>query len=233
MADSDAFRYVRDGLLDMARRYDVMAGNSEGAPHHTFRKPFTRPSRQHIATRDEQTAPIAHIVHWLPKRVRLKVAEKRADDAFFTAAIRILSGAPGVTDARANPATGSIVIEHGGDLDAVATMAARHGLFRAISTAASADSTGSGPLSLLSLVFAGLAAYQLSRGNFAGNALDELWNSYDAAATFERPWLSAFVLAVGLYSLLTGQVLGSAVSLFFHSLSADRVARMGDRDAAA
>lgn len=233
MANSDTFRYVRDGLLDVAQRYDVMAGEAEGLRHHTFRSPFTRPSRQQISTCDEQTAPIAQIVHWLPKRARLEVAEKRADDAFFAAAIKILSDAPGVTGVFANPATGSIAIEHSGDFDAVTATAARHGLFRPIPSAASAGSTSSWPLSLPSLIFAGLAAHQLSQGNVVGSALDALWNSYDAAVTLERPWLSAFLLGFGLYSLLNGQVLGSAVSLFFHSLSADHMARTRDRDAAA
>jgi len=44
MATSEKFSAVRDGLLNVARQYDVLADQSAGIRRHTFGRPLSRPS---------------------------------------------------------------------------------------------------------------------------------------------------------------------------------------------
>ncbi len=44
MADSRQFDDVRDGLLNVARHYDVLADQAGAIHRHTFGQPLTRPS---------------------------------------------------------------------------------------------------------------------------------------------------------------------------------------------
>ena len=44
MAESRQFDDVRDGLLNVARHYDVLADQAGAIHRHTFGQPFTRPS---------------------------------------------------------------------------------------------------------------------------------------------------------------------------------------------
>lgn len=51
MADASTYGHVRDGFLEVARRYDLMAEQAESLTHHEFGHAFGRPpggrSRQH------------------------------------------------------------------------------------------------------------------------------------------------------------------------------------------
>jgi hypothetical protein len=51
MADAMTYGHVRDGFLEMARRYDVMAEQAENITSHKFGRPFSRrsggPAPQH------------------------------------------------------------------------------------------------------------------------------------------------------------------------------------------
>ena len=42
MAEGQDYQMVRDGLLDMARQYNVMAAQTESIQQHTFGQPFGR-----------------------------------------------------------------------------------------------------------------------------------------------------------------------------------------------
>ena len=44
MADSNQFNDVRNGLLNVARHYDVLADQAGAIHRHTFGRPVTRPS---------------------------------------------------------------------------------------------------------------------------------------------------------------------------------------------
>jgi len=44
MADSNKFSDVRDGLLNVARHYDVLADQAAAINRHTFGQRFSRPS---------------------------------------------------------------------------------------------------------------------------------------------------------------------------------------------
>ncbi len=53
----------------------------------------------------------AWIVHQLAGRVRLRLPHRRKDVAFFQSAIEHLEALPGLEHAKANPATGSLLVE--------------------------------------------------------------------------------------------------------------------------
>lgn len=54
---------------------------------------------------------VAEIVHRMPGRIRLRVPERRGDEAYFSALSEQISRLDGISHAKANPRTGSIVIE--------------------------------------------------------------------------------------------------------------------------
>jgi hypothetical protein len=58
----------------------------------------------------------AYAVHRLPGRVRLKVPSRRNDRPFFDELARRLKRLDAVTDVRTNPTTGSILVEHKGEI---------------------------------------------------------------------------------------------------------------------
>ena len=57
--------------------------------------------------------PIARLVHTMPGRARLRIAERRGDEAFFAAIATGLSTLAGVYHVEVRPLTGSVVIAHG------------------------------------------------------------------------------------------------------------------------
>ena len=56
--------------------------------------------------------PIAEIEHFMPGRMRVKVRDRRGDLTYFRSVIEKLSKHPEIAGLRANPTTGSIVIQH-------------------------------------------------------------------------------------------------------------------------
>lgn len=73
--------------------------------------------------------PEAFSVHRTGTRVRLRVPERRGDEAFFASVERAFSGAPGVRAVRVDPRTASVLVRHEGDLERLAEHAARARLF--------------------------------------------------------------------------------------------------------
>jgi len=56
MAGSEKFAAVRDGLLNVARQYDVLADQSAGIRRHTFGRPLSRPSLDGYPAVDDRRA---------------------------------------------------------------------------------------------------------------------------------------------------------------------------------
>ena len=56
MAGSAKFAAVRDGLLNVARQYDVLADQSAGIRRHTFGRPLSRPSLDGYPAADDRRA---------------------------------------------------------------------------------------------------------------------------------------------------------------------------------
>ena len=171
--------------------------------------------------------PAAVIAHQLPNRTRLRIPAKRGDAPFFASLGQRLAELPGVEWARTNAAAGSIVFAHARELDAIASDAARDGIFElrapADDPAPGSDEATPGEaatFSSLSLGFMGLSAYQLSRGRYMGSAVESFWNAYGSYKVLDQPWLAALLTGCGVYQLLMGELLGSAASLLFYAASA-------------
>jgi hypothetical protein len=181
--------------------------------------------------------PAAEIVHRIPGRMRLRVPAHQHDNAFFQRAEQTLAGITGIRRVRANPRTGSLLVEHDGIETAVLAAARDLGLFTAAPPARSMPvphanpSTskgamlGASPLNLVALGLAGAGVMQLARGEVVGSASENLWNAYGLYAVTRQRWPLAFLVPFGLLQILRGEVLGSAISLFLYAFSARRMAQ--------
>ncbi len=177
----------------------------------------------------ETSPPAAVVAHRLPGRTRLLVPARRGDTGFFQRVIEHARGLPVVRAARANPLTGSLLLEHEG---AVEPIARELGLD--LAPAPPRRQRGPSrrrrlppiaPLGAAAVGFGVLAGVQVVRGRLAGSAAENLWNAYSAFRTFRRPGLAVALAGAGAIQLARGQVLGSAVSLAFYAMNARRMAR--------
>lgn len=180
--------------------------------------------------------PQALVEHELPGRLRLRVPSRRGDRPFFEAVSERIAGLAGVRRVRANPLTGSLLVEHATSAAAIAALAREHGSFdliapgalpapREVPAAPARPAVLPDPLSLAAAGLAGAGAYQLARGRVLGSASENLWNAYGAYAVLKQPWTAVVLVGFGLYQLAAGQGLGSAVSLFLYALNARHLAR--------
>jgi hypothetical protein len=180
----------------------------------------------------------AEVEHRIPGRLRMRVRAKRGDAGFFQRVEAALARVSGVRSVRANPQTGSILVEHGGDERAVLAATRDQGLVTAepanqslaVFHAGASWSGGvapvpSSPFDLAALGLATAGLMQLARGQVVGSAAENLWNAYGLYAVTRQPLPSAFLVAFGLFQIARGEVLGSAVSLFLYAYSARRMAR--------
>jgi hypothetical protein len=79
--------------------------------------------------------PEAHLVHASPGRVRIRIASKKRDNAFFSALREQISKFPMIRNVEVNPLTGSVLVIHdlnGTDVDlkAVSEYTEMTGLFK-------------------------------------------------------------------------------------------------------
>lgn len=136
--------------------------------------------------------PEAISVHRTRTRVRLRVPERRGDEAFFASIERAIAAAPGVSGVRVDARTASVLVCHDGDLERLAEHAARARLFaweperdrdvlvemrehlRAADVSLHARTGGRWSLDAIAFyALLGAGAYQISRGEVlpAGVAL--------------------------------------------------------------
>lgn len=176
--------------------------------------------------------PTATIAHILEGRLRVKIPERRGDTGFFRNVIDTLSSHPAVTRLEANPATGSVLIQHRTDPGTLGAFAADAGLFLlqeevpkaarnvALAERAAADIGLPVPQTARAagLGLLGLSAYAAARGNVVGPASENFWHAFGAWRLFNNPGLTAALIALGLVQIARGQVAGSAVSLALYAL---------------
>ena len=72
---------------------------------------------------------VAHIVHSLPGRTRLKVPDRRGEPRYFTHLSERLSQCAGIVRIQTNPRTGSLLLEHTVPLAQLAAFAQANQLF--------------------------------------------------------------------------------------------------------
>lgn len=140
--------------------------------------------------------PEARIVHSLPGRFRLKFDRQTAADALLAMAEQ-MQGCPGIRSITANPLTGSLLILHDTQEEAILRYAEAQAVFkarpagetqdrpdpaaglRALSQGVHQVTGGSIDLDgLLVLVLTGLAVQQAIEGNVMVPAAALLWNAY-------------------------------------------------------
>jgi hypothetical protein len=76
------------------------------------------------------TAPLARVVHSIPGRSRLRTQGVKRDAAALSALQSALEDARGVHDVRVNQVTGSVLVEHEGDINDVLRELERRGALR-------------------------------------------------------------------------------------------------------
>ncbi len=177
----------------------------------------------------DTTLPQARVEHRLPGRLRLRIAARLGEGAWFEAAAAALSAMPEVDAVRVNPSAASLLVMHRGDERAVLAAARAGGLFdlatavpsRVVPRAASARPAA---LNVAAAGFAAAGALQVVRGRVLGSATDSLWNAYLLSAG-TRPGAPVLLLAaIGLLQLARGEVLGAASSLFLYAWRARAIA---------
>ncbi len=138
--------------------------------------------------------PEAQVVHRVPGRIRLRIAEKRGDRAWFDAAALALATARGVERVGASARTGSLLLRHAGDADDVLAEAAGRGVFTLV--ADRADDV----------------AIRDERPQ------DRLRAFVDAASTAE--WVALILFLASILQVARRDILPPAVSLLAYAASA-------------
>jgi hypothetical protein len=176
--------------------------------------------------------PKATVEHTMPGRLRVKVSDFRGDVSYFRSAIEKLSNYPEIAGLRANPMTGSFIIEHKTDLPSIRKFAADGEVFDLQETFSPpprreppAPSGGraddrnpaleGGRATLIGLL--GLAAYQATRGHGLGPATENFWNAYGALRILKHPTIALVFGGLGILQLTRGLWAGSASSLLFYA----------------
>jgi len=139
---------------------------------------------------------VAHIVHSLPGRTRLKLPERRGEPRYFAQLSERLNQCAGIVRVQTNPRTGSLLLEHRVPLEQIAAFAQAQQLFtlappeslqQEIKSSAQASlrwlnrqlaQTGEGLLNVrvvLILGLAGLTLIQVARGQILLPATNLLW----------------------------------------------------------
>lgn len=143
----------------------------------------------------------AWIVHQIAGRLRLRIPQRRKDVAFFNATVDFLQTLPGVTLAKANPATASLLIE----FDASTTVPAQ--LKRYLREHQIEMDYGDPPMQA--------ARPSIKKGI---DQLDQYIGLMSQQATDLRSIGVLFFLALSVLQMARGQVLAPATSLLWYAL---------------
>ncbi len=79
---------------------------------------------------DPRMLPCAVVCHRAPGRFRVRIVERRRDEAYFMRVEEALAQEPAVLEVTTNPRTGSVLVLHRGDPAALLERAGAIGLFR-------------------------------------------------------------------------------------------------------
>ena len=176
--------------------------------------------------------PHATIEHQLARRTRLKIPEKRNDEAYFGRLEAFFRKQAEAEMIKVRPAAASIVIEHTSSFGPIAARAASEGLFtipspgarqvqssgRRQRTQARARGTPRSPLHAGVLLLGAAALYRAAVARDFGYAVDNLWNAYGAARVLRLPVLASALAALGVRQLAKGRWFGSASSLLVYAI---------------
>lgn len=177
--------------------------------------------------------PAAQLEHTIPGRMRLRVPSRRGDAGYFARVAERLQGQADIVMLRTNAVTGSVLILHRSRPEAIAALARKDGLFDL--APGSVGRAGRGPrlsrgkalpwLGGAAAVFGAVGMYQAVRGRLGSNAVETLWNAYNARSELKRPWLAALLAGMTAYNIAGRRVLPSAPSLLYFAATAWNYAR--------
>ncbi|MEZ5785290.1 MAG: hypothetical protein R3D62_02115 [Xanthobacteraceae bacterium] len=123
--------------------------------------------------------PAAELVHTMPGRARLRIADKRGDATFFTALAAKLAALPGVFSVDVRPLTGSVVIAHGPAIAQIGDKATQAGLFTLVEHAeeepVSWPAPPLDPRHAATIALGLIAFWQLLQGRIFPPALTTAW----------------------------------------------------------
>jgi len=137
--------------------------------------------------------PVAYIEHQLPGRVRLRVPSRRGDVPFFEKIVRELSKHPATRELTAAPLTGSITLHYCEPLQPITAAAADQKLFETGRLEPQTDGSQSKQVSGLR-----------EGSGLAGG-------------------IAAGLSGLGVFQVVQGNVLGSAVENLWHAFGAQRI----------
>jgi hypothetical protein len=125
-----------------------------------------------------KSLPVAEIVHAMPGRARLRIAERRGDAVFFASVATGLSTIAGVRKAEVRPLTASVLIQHGPPLERIMAAAQEARLFRLADPGTAPPPTEAfkiDPKMVVGLGLGGLAIWQLTEGKILPPAITLAW----------------------------------------------------------
>lgn len=140
------------------------------------------------------SAPLPHavLVHAMPGRSRLRIAERRGDGVFFASLASGLSTLQGVQKVEVSPLTGSVLIHHDVPLEAIAKAARDVRLFALVTAGAGASAAAIEALPvdvrlIAALGFGALALLQIGRGQVLPQAATLAWYAATLSGVFPAP----------------------------------------------
>lgn len=122
--------------------------------------------------------PVAEVVHAMPGRARLRIAERRGDAVFFSSVATGLSTIAGIYGVEVRPLTGSLVVKHGPPLERIALAAQEARLFAIGNATALPPPTPAvqfDPKILIGLGLGALGIWQLTEGKLLPPAITLAW----------------------------------------------------------
>ncbi len=122
----------------------------------------------------------AALTHDVPGRVRYRIAGRRGDREFYARIGAELLQCEMVQTVEINPMTGSVLVMHTAEPEAITRYAEQHGLFRlgGEPLAPSADIAPPDLRSLLPPLLIGLGLYQIAQGNILAPAASFFWYAF-------------------------------------------------------
>lgn len=122
--------------------------------------------------------PLAQVAHAMPGRARLRVADRRGDEAYFASVAKGLLAIAGVRAVEVAPLTGSVLIQHSGPLARIGVAAQEARLFvvgEAPQPARVAQDISIDPRALAALALFAAALWQVSKEHVLPPAITLLW----------------------------------------------------------
>jgi len=154
--------------------------------------------------------PLARMPHALPGRTRIRIDEKRGDEAYFANVKEELEACPGVSGVETNSRTGSVLVRHTGDDVPIWDYAVGKGRFHRAGQKAGQNS------STPSLFAEKPSTVQGARSS--GHTLVRNPQGAFIAVRSWRPVIFTCLVGIGVIQLIRGNIAFPALTAFWYAL---------------